>query len=136
MSFNFMGMYFHSHVRRKLANEHGVDGIRLSPRELECLEWASQGKSAWEIGRILGISRNTVASYLENAKEKLGVRRTPPTTKGDASNQRFRSKRRDDTVGGNMIQLITPPSYGELERVPWRGGAGGGSPRSPARAGP
>lgn len=74
MSFNFMGMYFHSHVRRKLANEHGVDGIRLSPRELECLEWASQGKSAWEIGRILGISRNTVASYLENAKEKLGVR--------------------------------------------------------------
>jgi len=46
----------------------------LSPRELECLEWAAQGKSAWEIGCILGISRYTVASYLESAKEKLGVR--------------------------------------------------------------
>lgn len=69
-----MGMYFHAHVRRKLANECGVDGVRLSPREFECLEWASRGKSAWEIGCILGISRNTVAHYLENAKEKLGVR--------------------------------------------------------------
>ena len=69
-----MAMDFHAHVRRKLANERGVDGIRLSPREFECLEWASRGKSAWEIGCILGISRNTVAYYLENAKEKLGVR--------------------------------------------------------------
>lgn len=69
-----MAMYFHARVRRKLANERGVAGIRLSPRELDCLEWASRGKSAWEIGCILGISRNTVAYYLENAKEKLGVR--------------------------------------------------------------
>jgi len=69
-----IAMYFHAHVRHKLANERGVDGIRLSPREFECLKWASQGKSAWEIGLILGISRNTVADYLENAKQKLGVR--------------------------------------------------------------
>ncbi|PIT00821.1 transcriptional regulator [Bradyrhizobium nitroreducens] len=69
-----MAMYFHAHVRRKLANGRDVDGIRLSPRELECLEWASRGKSAWEIGCILGISRNTVAYYLQNTKEKLGVR--------------------------------------------------------------
>ena len=69
-----MAMYFHAHLRRKLGNEHGLDGIRLSRREVECLEWAAQGKSSWEIGCILGISRNTVAYYLENAKEKLGVR--------------------------------------------------------------
>ncbi|MFK4583734.1 helix-turn-helix transcriptional regulator [Bradyrhizobium ottawaense] len=69
-----MAMFFHAHVRRKLGNEHNVAGVLLSPREFECLEWASQGKSAWEIGCILGISRNTVAYYLENAKEKLGVR--------------------------------------------------------------
>ncbi|WP_027532616.1 LuxR family transcriptional regulator [Bradyrhizobium sp. WSM3983] len=69
-----MAMYFHAHVRRKLASEHKIAGILLSPREFECLEWASQGKSAWEIGQILDISRNTVASYLESAKKKLGVR--------------------------------------------------------------
>jgi len=51
-----------------------IDGVQLSPRELECLEWAARGKTAWEIGRILGISRYTAASYLNNAKEKLGVR--------------------------------------------------------------
>ncbi|MGY4350430.1 DNA-binding CsgD family transcriptional regulator [Bradyrhizobium sp. GM7.3] len=69
-----MAMYFHAQARRKLMNEFGVHGIRLSRREIECLKWASRGKSAWEIGCILGISRNTAASYLENAKEKLGVR--------------------------------------------------------------
>lgn len=69
-----MAMYFHAHVRRKLTDEHRIGEIPLSPREFECLEWAAQGKSAWEIGCILGISRHTVASYLDNAKEKLGVR--------------------------------------------------------------
>jgi LuxR family transcriptional regulator, activator of conjugal transfer of Ti plasmids len=69
-----MSMYFHSHVRRKLSPDRVVDGVSLSPREFECLEWAAQGKSAWEIGHILGIARRTAAFHLENAKAKLGVR--------------------------------------------------------------
>lgn len=69
-----MAMYFHSHVRRRLSPDRIIDGVSLSPRETECLEWAAQGKSAWEIGTILGISRHTVATYLENVKTKLGVR--------------------------------------------------------------
>ncbi|MCC8957362.1 helix-turn-helix transcriptional regulator [Bradyrhizobium sp. Pear77] len=48
----------------------------MSSGELECLHWASQGKSTWDISRILGISRHTIASYLDSAKEKLGVRTT------------------------------------------------------------
>lgn len=69
-----IAMYFHAHARRKLARENRIDVTKLSPRELECLEWAAQGKTAWEIGRILGISRHTVVSYLDTVKEKLGVR--------------------------------------------------------------
>ena len=69
-----MAMYFHAHVSRKLTADYRIDGVRLSPREFECLEWATRGKSAWEIGRILGISRNTVACHLDNVKKKLGVR--------------------------------------------------------------
>jgi LuxR family transcriptional regulator, activator of conjugal transfer of Ti plasmids len=69
-----MAMYFHAHARRKLATERIVDGVSLSPRELECLEWAAQGKSAWEIGQILKISRRTAAFHLDNAKTKFGVR--------------------------------------------------------------
>ncbi|MCK1546515.1 LuxR family transcriptional regulator [Bradyrhizobium sp. 179] len=67
-------MFFHAHVRRKLRDETPIDGAQLSPRELECLEWSSRGKSAWEIGRILGISRRTAAFHLDNARAKLGAR--------------------------------------------------------------
>ena len=69
-----MAIYFHAHVRRKLSDENRIGEILLSPREFECLKWAAQGKSSWEIGLILGISRHTVTSYLDSAKEKLGVR--------------------------------------------------------------
>lgn len=69
-----MAMYFHTHARRKISRKQTIVGASLSPREAECLEWAAQGKSAWETGAILGISRHTVATYLENAKTKLGVR--------------------------------------------------------------
>ncbi|MCP1968221.1 helix-turn-helix transcriptional regulator [Bradyrhizobium elkanii] len=69
-----MALYFHAHVRRTLESGHKSVVAMLSSRELECLEWASLGKSAWEIGQIIGISRHTVTSYLHSAKEKLGVR--------------------------------------------------------------
>lgn len=69
-----MAMYFHAHVRRKLMNDIRIEGITLSRREHECLERASRGKNAWEIGQILGISRHTAASYLGSAKEKFDVK--------------------------------------------------------------
>lgn len=69
-----MAMYFHAHARRRLTSDRVVDGVALSPRELECLEWAMQGKSAWEIGCLLKISRRTAAFHLDNAKTKFGVR--------------------------------------------------------------
>ena len=69
-----MAMYFHAHARRRLSINRVIDGVALSPRELECLEWATQGKSAWEIGRLLNISRRTAAFHLDNAKMKFGVR--------------------------------------------------------------
>jgi LuxR family transcriptional regulator, activator of conjugal transfer of Ti plasmids len=69
-----MAMYFHAHAQGRIDSNRPIPGASLSRREAECLEWAAQGKSAWEIGTILGISRHTVATYLKNAKTKLGVR--------------------------------------------------------------
>lgn len=43
----------------------------LSPRELECLQWTSEGKTVWECGMILGLSPHTVRCYLESARYKL-----------------------------------------------------------------
>ena len=47
---------------------------RLSDRQLECLAWAQEGKSAGDIGQILGISGRTVEGHLAKACEALDVR--------------------------------------------------------------
>lgn len=46
----------------------------LTARQIECLAWAQEGKTSWEIGQIMGISRRTVESYLAIAFDKLEVR--------------------------------------------------------------
>lgn len=47
---------------------------QLTPRECECLDWCSKGKTNWEISRILGLSERTVEHYLARAYRKLGTR--------------------------------------------------------------
>lgn len=45
----------------------------LSARELECLKWMRDGKSNWEIGRILAISEKTVEFHVGNVLRKLSA---------------------------------------------------------------
>lgn len=71
-----LAMLFHAQARRILDGDEVIAGVRLSPRQLECLRWAARGKSASDIACILGISRRTVTFHIENAKAKLGVRTT------------------------------------------------------------
>lgn len=58
---------------RALAAAHRGPSKRLSPREREILHWISEGKSDWQIGRILAISAKTVNYHTENVKRKFGV---------------------------------------------------------------
>jgi DNA-binding CsgD family transcriptional regulator len=52
-----------------------IDEIEpLTPRQLECLRWVREGKTAWETGQIMGIGQRTVESYLAIAFSKLKVR--------------------------------------------------------------
>ncbi len=44
----------------------------LTPRELEALRWTMEGKTAWEVGSILGISERTAVLHVNNAMHKLG----------------------------------------------------------------
>jgi DNA-binding CsgD family transcriptional regulator len=44
----------------------------LTKREIECLHWASLGKTDYETSVILGISMSTVRFHLKNASNKLG----------------------------------------------------------------
>lgn len=45
----------------------------LTPRELEALRWTMEGKTAWEVGTILGITERTAVLHLQNAMRKLGA---------------------------------------------------------------
>ena len=44
----------------------------LTPRELESLRWTMEGKTAWEVGNVLGITERTAALHVNNATHKLG----------------------------------------------------------------
>ncbi len=44
----------------------------LTPRELEALRWTMAGKTAWEVGKVLGITERTAALHVNNATHKLG----------------------------------------------------------------
>jgi len=45
----------------------------LSERERECLRWVSEGKTTDEVAMILGVSSNTVNSYVTHAIQKLSA---------------------------------------------------------------
>lgn len=45
----------------------------LSERERECLQWVSEGKTTDEVALILGVSSNTVNSYVAHAIQKFGA---------------------------------------------------------------
>lgn len=56
----------------------GADpGVRLSPREHECLQWAAEGKTAWETGMILSIAEGSVNKILGSAIRKLDCANKP-----------------------------------------------------------
>lgn len=46
----------------------------LTERELGCLRWAMDGKTAWETAAIMDISERTVVFHLSNAARKLGAK--------------------------------------------------------------
>lgn len=48
-------------------------GDPLSERERECLLWVSEGKTTDEVAMILGVTSNTVNSYVTHAIQKLSA---------------------------------------------------------------
>lgn len=59
-------------LRVLLPPEQQLEQPRLRPRELEALRWTMDGKTAWEVGTILGITERTAVLHLQSAMEKLG----------------------------------------------------------------
>ena len=71
---HLVALYAHGWARALLgAEEPPPSKPALSPRELECLKWAAEGLTAWEISVILSLSHRTVEQYLASATQALGA---------------------------------------------------------------
>lgn len=75
---SLLGTYVHEAGHRFSTGGKGLPPVPLTARELECLQWGAEGKSSWEIGRVLGISERTVVFHMQNAAHKLGVNARQP----------------------------------------------------------
>ncbi len=71
---HLMGMYAFGKIRSLLEIEPSRAKVRLTPREREVLSWTAAGKSAWETGQILSITKRTVDMHVMAAASKLGAR--------------------------------------------------------------
>jgi len=59
-------------LRLLLPVEEQPEHPSLTPREVEALHWTMEGKTAWEVGAILGITERTAVLHVNNAMHKLG----------------------------------------------------------------
>jgi LuxR family quorum sensing-dependent transcriptional regulator len=69
---HIMALYAFDRVRR-LVGPLPDPRSPLTSREREILAWSASGKSAWEIGEILGIGKRTVDEHAQTAVRKLGA---------------------------------------------------------------
>jgi DNA-binding CsgD family transcriptional regulator len=58
--------------RLLLPSEPQLQAPSLTARELESLRWTMEGKTAWEVGNILGITERTAVLHINNGMHKLG----------------------------------------------------------------
>lgn len=68
-------MLFTSFVQVAAERIFNIDGanVSLTRRELECLKWTMEGKTAGEVAIILSMSERTANFHLQNAMKKLGA---------------------------------------------------------------
>jgi LuxR family quorum-sensing system transcriptional regulator CciR len=52
---------------------NALGGAPLTDRQRDCVLWLARGKTDWEIGKILGVTEETVKRHVKLARERLGV---------------------------------------------------------------
>ncbi|MHB8623415.1 MAG: LuxR family transcriptional regulator [Sulfuricaulis sp.] len=71
---NLFTAYLHEAVRKIFEQQVlPLSNVQLTSRERECLLWAAEGKTAWEISQILKVSERTITFHFQNVADKLKV---------------------------------------------------------------
>jgi DNA-binding CsgD family transcriptional regulator len=70
-----LACYLHEAIQRVVLAKEVIplQKIKLTDRERECLLWAAEGKTSWEIANIIHVSERTVTFHLQNVTRKMGV---------------------------------------------------------------
>jgi len=68
---HLMAVYAYDRLRTLVAPPKAVR--KLTARQREVMAWSASGKSAWEIGTIIGIKQRTVEEHIATACRKLGA---------------------------------------------------------------
>lgn len=68
-----LAVHIHEAIQRVCGGQSDNIRTQLTPRETECLRWAADGKTSWEIGQLLSMSERTVNFHFNNAMTKLNV---------------------------------------------------------------
>jgi LuxR family transcriptional regulator, quorum-sensing system regulator LasR len=63
----------HETMRRIVKSQNMATIPRLTKRETEVLQWISDGKSTWEISKLVGISEHGVVHHVRNVLTKFDV---------------------------------------------------------------
>lgn len=69
----FVHTYTANFVQRYSTIKNEKSKTTLTKRELDCLFWASEGKTSWEISKIIEITERTVLFHLKNSMTKLSA---------------------------------------------------------------
>ncbi len=70
------GTFAYEAARRlRRQTETVLEPVRLTPRQIDCVLLIAKGKTDWEIGRILGLSEDTVTEHVDAARARYGVAR-------------------------------------------------------------
>jgi len=69
---NVLSLTFASRLQLLVDHKRRPKGLTLSEREREVLTWVAEGKTAWEISQIIGISESTVNKHIAGAIRKTG----------------------------------------------------------------
>ena len=67
---SYFWLLLSSYIYAKYNEYNECTHLKLTKREIECIKWASEGKTSWEISQVLSISQRTVDFHLANCVTK------------------------------------------------------------------
>jgi LuxR family quorum sensing-dependent transcriptional regulator len=72
---HLMALYAYERLKALCGSPARVTRPRLplTVRECEVLTWVARGKTAWDVGELLGIAKRTVDEHAQTAARKLGA---------------------------------------------------------------